>query len=69
MTDKELQEEWLKHNKPTIVREHEEVFEPADTIIPLPTAEPKDPYRKYTRLNKTLYETRGSDENVRNYGD
>ena len=69
MTDKELQDKWLTTNKPTVLQEHDEVFEPADIVVPIPTAEPKDPYQKYTRLNKTLYETRGSDENVRNYGD
>jgi len=69
MTDKELQEEWLKHNKPTIVREHEEVFEPADTIVPLPKVGLDHPYLKYQRLDKVVYSASGYDENVRNYGD
>jgi len=69
MTDKELQEEWLVTNKPTITREHNEVFEPADKVVPLPTAEPSHRYLKYQRLDRVVYSASGYDENVRNYGD
>ena len=69
MTDKALQDEWLKHNKPTISREHDEVYEPADIVVPLPKVEPKHPYLKYQRLDRVVYSASGYDENVRNYGD
>ena len=61
MTDKQLQEKWLKHNKPTKVKSQAPVYHPVPTI-PIPTN------KSLGTVPRSEYLVFDYDENKRDYG-